>query len=215
MSKELTKEQRGAIIYCRQRGDSYRTIATTVGCGVSTVFDTLKWMDKIGTTDSRPHSATVKHSPSQMHWGCFSRQGVGPIVSLSGTATGTSHVAILQKYVIPTMRRAFPNGDGWFQEDNARPHTSKVTKKFHTENDLRVLSWPAQSPDLNPIENLWAIVKKSIHERKKHPSNIAELDRYVKKAWQDIPIHTIENLVDSMPQRIQAVIDANRGPIKY
>jgi DDE superfamily endonuclease len=160
-------------------------------------------------------SATVKHSPSRMHWGCFSRQGVGPIVPLSGTATGASHVVILQKYVIPTMRHAFPNGDGWFQEDNAHPHTSKVAKKFHTENDLRVLSWPAQSPDLNPIENLWAIVKKSIRERKKHPSNIAELDRYVKKAWQDIPIHTIENLVDSMPQRIQAVIDANGGPIKY
>ena len=49
----------------------------------------------------------------------------------------------------------------------------------------------------------------------KHPSNIAELDRCVKKAWQEIPIHTIENLVDSMPQRIQAVIDANGGPIKY
>ena len=56
MSKVLTKEQHGAIIYCHQRGDSYRTIATTVGCGVSTVFDTLKRMDKTGTTDSRPHS---------------------------------------------------------------------------------------------------------------------------------------------------------------
>ena len=137
-----------------------------------------------------------------MHWEYFLRQGVGPIVSLFETVTGVSHVIILQKYVISIMRRAFSNGDGWFQEDNARPHTSKVAKRFHTENDLHVLSWPAQSPDLNPIENLWAIVKKSICERKKHPSNIAELDRYVKKAWKDILIHTIENLVDSMPQRI-------------
>ena len=56
MAKELTKEQRGAIIYCHQHGDSYRTIATTVGCEVSTVFDTLKRMDKTGTTDLRPHS---------------------------------------------------------------------------------------------------------------------------------------------------------------
>jgi len=46
MTKELTKEQRGTIFYCRQRGDSYRTIATTVGCGVSTVFDTLKRMNE-------------------------------------------------------------------------------------------------------------------------------------------------------------------------
>ena len=56
MSKELTKEQRGAIFYCRQRGDSYRTIAATVGCGPSTVFDTLKRMNETGTTNSRPRS---------------------------------------------------------------------------------------------------------------------------------------------------------------
>jgi transposase len=116
---------------------------------------------------------------------------------------------------MPTMRRVFLNGDGLFQEDNARPHKSKVAKKFHTENDLRILSWPAQSPDLNPIENLWADIKKSIRDRKKPPSNIAELDRYVKKAWRDVPIHTIENLVDSMPQRIQAVIEAKGDPTKY
>ena len=51
--------------------------------------------------------------------------------------------------------------------------------------------------------------------KEKHPSNITELDRYVKKAWQEIPIHTIENLVDIMPQQIQAVINANGGLIKY
>ena len=68
MSKELTKEQRGAIIYCHQRGDSYRTIATTVGCEVSTVFDTLKRMDKTGTTDSRPRSGRLPLiGPSQQN----------------------------------------------------------------------------------------------------------------------------------------------------
>ena len=160
-------------------------------------------------------SATVKYSPSKMFWECFSRQGLGPIVPLSGTATDATHVIILRKHVMPTMRCVFPNSDGLFQEDNAHPHKLKVVKKFYTENDLRVLSWPAQSPDLNPIENLWVDVKKSIRERKKQPSNLTELDRYVKKAWRKIPIHTIENLVDSMPRRIQAVIKANEGPTKY
>jgi len=57
MTNELTKEQRGTIFYCRQRGDSYRKISATVGCGVSTVFDTLKRIDDTGTTDSRPRSS--------------------------------------------------------------------------------------------------------------------------------------------------------------
>ena len=145
-------------------------------------------------------SSTVKHSPSRMYWGCFSRKGLGPIVPLSGTATGNSHVTILRKYVVPTMRRTFPNNDGWFQEDNARPHKSKVAMSFQAENNLRTLSWPAQSPDLNPIENLWAEVKKSIRTYKKPPSNLADLDRYVKKAWKEILKNTIKNLVDSIPQ---------------
>ncbi len=56
MSKELTTEQRGGIIFCRQRGDSYRTIAATIGCGLSTVFDTLKRMDDTGTVNSKLRS---------------------------------------------------------------------------------------------------------------------------------------------------------------
>ena len=85
---------------------------------------------------------------------------------------------------------------------------------FKAENNLRTLSWPAQSPDLIQI-NLWAEVKKSIRAYKKPPSNLADLDRYVKKHGKEIPKHTIENLVDSMLQRIQAVIAANGGPTKY
>ena len=73
---------------------------------------------------------TVKHSPSRMHWGCFSRQGLGPLVPLEGSVTGVSHVETLRKYAMPTFKRRFPNGDGWFQEDNARPHTAKVAATF-------------------------------------------------------------------------------------
>jgi hypothetical protein len=109
----------------------------------------------------------------------------------------------------------FPKGEGWFQEDNARPHKAKVTIAFREENALRTLPWPAQSPDLNPIENLWAEIKRRLHNLKQKPSNIDELEKCVEKVWRAIPNETIENLVDSMPRRVEAVIAANGGPTKY
>ena len=147
-------------------------------------------------------AAAVKHSPSRMHWGCFSWQGVGPIVPIKGSITGTSYVGILQKHATLTFMCMFPRRNGWFQHDNARPHTAKISLEFLEGSGMRVLDWPAQSPDLNPIENLWAIVKRSIRQREKPPSNVGELEKYVQAAWKAIPLTTIRNLIDSMPQRI-------------
>lgn len=160
-------------------------------------------------------AATVKHSPSRMHWGCFSRQRLGPLVPLKGKVTGASHVETLRKHTIPTFKRMFPRGNGWFQEDNARPHKAKIASTFREKSGLRTLPWPAQSPDLNPIENLWAEVKKNLQNRKRQPSSLSALDRYVQQAWRAISKDLIENLVDSMPNRIQAVIAAEGGPTKY
>ena len=81
------------------------------------------------------------------------------------------------------------------------------------QRSLQVLAWPAQSPDLNPLENLWAIVKRDV--QKKHPTNLVQLEKCVKASWKAIPAETIKNLVDSMPRRIQAVIAAKGGPTKY
>ena len=76
-----------------------------------------------------------------------------------------------------------------------------------------MISW--QRHDLNPIENLWAELKESIHKQKTKPENLQELGRIVKRSWKTIPISMIEALIDSMPDRIQAIIAAERDPTKY
>ena len=70
-------------------------------------------------------------------------------------------------------------------------------------------------PDLNPIENLWAEIKMMVHHRTPPPSSVKVLEGYVKDAWEDIPPEYYKKLIDSMPQRIEAVIAANGNRINY
>ncbi len=163
-------------------------------------------------------SSTVKHSPSRMYWGCFSWYGVGPLIPLQGSVTAAVYVETLQEFLLPELEQ-FPGhqkrGRPLFQQDNARPHTAKVTTNFFTEHGIRVLDWPAQSPDLNPIENLWHEVKKTVYRYRPKPKNLTELDDIVLQAWQDIPPELCRQLVDSMPNRVSACIAAHGGPTKY
>ena len=160
---------------------------------------------------------TVKRSPGRMYWGCFSWFGVGALVPLKSNATGASHLEILRRYVVPAINK-FPSnyrrGRPTFVQDNARPHVATVAKEFLEEHRIRVMNWPPQSPDLNPIENLWEEVKQSIR-RKNRPGSLDELDALAKKAWNDIPPELIRRLITSMPDRVAACIKAKGGPIKY
>ena len=75
-----------------------------------------------------------------------------------------------------------------------------------------MLNWPAQSPDINPIENMWAEMKMMVRRCSPPPSSINVLTEYVKKAWDDIPPEYYKKLIDSIPRRIDAIIaaDGNR-----
>jgi hypothetical protein len=100
-------------------------------------------------------------------------------------------------------------------EDNAPSHTAKVTKAFRFQNNIRKLEdWPPQSPDLNPIKNLWKIIKTNI-QTNYQPKSIPEMKEAIHQAWDNIPAQTLRNLLRSMPSRMEAVIKANGGPINY
>lgn len=83
-----------------------------------------------------------------------------------------------------------------------------------SENAIHTLEWPGNSPDLNPIENLWHIMGMKINGNK--PTSPKNLNAIIEKVWYDeLSLEYLQNLIDSMPDRIAAVISNNGGTTKY
>lgn len=156
---------------------------------------------------------TVKHGGGNvMVWGCFSRDGVGPLHRITGIMDGKMYVDILSKFMVPHARRRMSKK--WlFQQDNDPKHTSKVAKNFFGTKKVKVLEWPSQSADLNPIEHLWEELDR--HVRRMKSTNADQLFANLEECWKKISLDTIIKLVDSMPRRCQAVIDARGYATKY
>ncbi len=150
--------------------------------------------------------SSVKFPQSVMIWGAMSSAGVGPLCFLKTNVTAPVYQEILEHFMLPSADQLFKDADFIFQQDLAPAHTAKSTKSWLNDHGVGVLDWPANSTDLNPIENLWGIVKRKM--RNKRPKNADELKATVKETWASIPPQQCYKLITSMPRRIEAVIKA-------
>ncbi len=157
--------------------------------------------------------SSVKFPQSVMIWGAMSSAGVGPLCFLKTNVTAPVYQEILEHFMLPSADQLFKDADFIFQQDLAPAHTAKSTKSWLNDHGVGVLDWPANSPDLNPIENLWGIVKRKM--RNKRPKNADELKATVKETWASIPPQQCHKLITSMPRRTEAVIKAKGAPTKY
>lgn len=166
--------------------------------------------------DIRLLRGTIKHDKKINIWGCFSWYGVGDIYRVRGNMNAKQYHSILVHHMVPSAQRLF--GDDFldkfvYQQDNDPKHTARIIKRYFENKCITVLDWPSQSPDINPIENLWAIFDSNFKNRK--VSNEDELYAFLKNEWSKISLKTLRDLIKSMPRRCQAVIDANGYPTKY
>lgn len=155
---------------------------------------------------------TVKHGGGNiMAWGCFTFWNVGPLHKIDGIMRKEDYLSILQTQLPNFLDQcAYPEHEITFQQDGDPKHTAKIVKEWLGNQNFKVMEWPAQSPDLNPIENLWSIVKRRLGQYQSAPSDLNDLWGRVELEWNNIPKTIVENLVASMPQRIKKVIE-NKG----
>lgn len=159
---------------------------------------------------------TVKsNGEGVMVWGCFVKNRLGPLVVLEGNVTGQVYKKLLEDHLVPFIKSLYDEKTYVFQDDNAPVHRANLVLAWKDENLISSLPWPAQSPDLNPIEHLWDHLGRKLHEHKPIPKNKRELASVLEEEWLKIEESILENLVNSMPRRVKAVINSGGNPTMY
>ncbi len=130
-----------------------------------------------------PHClrSSVKFPQSVMVWGAMSSAGVGPLCFLRSKVNTAVYQEVLEHFMLPAADQLYGDADFIFQQDLAPAHSSKATSSWFKDHGIPVLNWPANSPDLNPIENLWGIVKRKM--RYARPNNAEELKATIRATW--------------------------------
>lgn len=146
-------------------------------------------------------------------WGCFASEGVGGLRIFDDTMDSRLYTDTLQRFMKPFALDFWPSGEWFYLDDNASYHRSHVTQTWLFNNGVNLIKLPPHSPDLNPIENLWADLKRRIESR--FPHSIQELKEIVIEEWANTSQSICSNLVASMPDRMQAVLDAGGFKTPY
>ncbi|KAK3505609.1 hypothetical protein QTP70_021308, partial [Hemibagrus guttatus] len=144
------------------------------------------WRRKNAELHPKNTIPTVKHGGGNiMLWGCFSAKGPGRLIRVKERMNGAMYREILSKNLLPSARALKMKRVWVFQHDNDPKHTARATKEWLHKKHFKVLEWPSQSPNLNPIENLWRKLK--IHVAQQQPQNITALEEIYMEEWAKLP----------------------------
>ena len=158
--------------------------------------------------------------PSVMIWGAIALNHlVGPVF-FRNVGPGRGNGITAQRYINQVLRPvAVPyiqqHNNLVLQHDNARAHSARQTVAFLQQNNIRVVPWPALSPDLNPIEHFWDHIQRELNNLQPRPATAPQLERSIRQIWRNVQQATVNRLIHSMPARCRAVVNANGGHTSY
>ncbi len=147
------------------------------------IADAVSYVAKEEGDHSACYQRSVQKPASMMVWGCISAYGMGRLHVLEGTMNAERYIKVLEQHMLPSR---------WclFQQDNARPHTAAITTSWLCSGRVRVNS-PACSPDISPIENIWRVIKRKIHQRR--PRTLQQMETYIRQKWDQISTQNSRN----------------------
>lgn len=164
--------------------------------------------------EERIFSAKQSGGESVMIWGAMSFYGLSHIRVVKDTMNSAKYCKVLEEFLFPFAAETL--GERWvFQQDNASVHTSNLTKKWFVDNSVSVLDWPAKSPDLNIIENLWGVLARRVFKDGRQYSSKKELQDGILVAWRSITEDYLGRLYKSIPNKANGCPGKQGGKTKY
>lgn len=152
-------------------------------------------------------------------WGGITLKKKGPMLILTKGRRMNSEIYInevLEPIGLPFFKKCYAEDSGMiWMDDGAAYHTSKKVLGWGESNGLNRMDWPAQSPDLNPIENLWRIIKIRVSARRHQIHTIEAMEQAIREEWGLLKAKDYKRCIESMPKRIRLIIQAKGGAIKY
>jgi hypothetical protein len=172
---------------------------------------------------SRPHGAAnqeryivtaEKHAVKVQVWGCITSQGPGRLALFDWNLDAALLTQIYRDFLLPSLATWFPNRtEYYFVQDRDPKHTAKLAQDWLRRHQIIVMMLPAKSPDLNPIENVWSLLRSRVTARR--PTTKAQLEAAIITEWQSLTREDCASLVNSMPDRLEAVIEASGWHTRY
>jgi transposase len=223
---DLTKEQMAArYTFAREHLDwtmnDWRNIMFSHETTISRIGSYGRKFYRRRPGNTRPESNPTRKTKQggggkMMIWGCMTYNGLGDACRLQQGLDSQLYVKVLQDYLIASRNyRGLNPAKFIFQQDNAKVHTANIVKEYFHKYKIAVMDWPVNSPDLNPIESLWAYLKQQLDQYDTDPKCLDELWERVQDVWENVPDNFIQSLYSSMPRRMRVLYEHRGAAIDY